>query len=271
MLSSEVETDLQKNANRFKGFSDDYESARPVLPSYPTEIIIRYLGRRPETVVDLGCGTGLSTMIWANYSRQVIGVEPSQDMLAVALRKHNEQISFVQGSGQHTGLENQCADVVICSQSFHWMEPTETLKEVNRILKPGGLFATIDYDWPPVSLWPADEAFEELSARIKTIESTVPEIQAAFVRYPKEEHLANIRNSRFFRYARELLFANREYSGSERFFNLALSLGSLRMILKKQPDLIASDLQHYKEIVEDTFAGRTFPVDFCYRMRLAVK
>ena len=45
-----------------------------------------------------------------------------------------------------TGLEDECADVVVCSQSFHWMEPRSTLKEINRILNNNGIFATIEFE-----------------------------------------------------------------------------------------------------------------------------
>ena len=58
------------------------------MPRYPVEVVRRYLGRDPETVVDLGCGTGLSTLIWEAVSDRVIGVEPSGDMLAKLHRKN---------------------------------------------------------------------------------------------------------------------------------------------------------------------------------------
>ena len=54
----------KKNADRFTGFADTYDRARPAMPYYPVERITAYLGCRPDTVVDLGCGTGLSTLIW---------------------------------------------------------------------------------------------------------------------------------------------------------------------------------------------------------------
>ena len=76
--------ELSKNAERFHGFADLYESARPKMPLFPVEVLCRYLGREPETVVDLRCGTGLSAAIWKGRCRRVIGIEPSGDMLAVA-------------------------------------------------------------------------------------------------------------------------------------------------------------------------------------------
>ena len=39
-----------------------------------------------------------------------------------------------QGYAHATGLPDAFADVVVCSQSFHWMEPESTLQEIGRIL-----------------------------------------------------------------------------------------------------------------------------------------
>lgn len=68
-LTETAENILQKNADRFKGFADIYDSARPKMPTYPVKIIKRYLGRTPETVVDLGCGTGLSTLVFDDIEK----------------------------------------------------------------------------------------------------------------------------------------------------------------------------------------------------------
>lgn len=74
-------------------------------------------------------------------------------MLRVAQQLNRDKVSFIQAYSHETNLPEESADIVVCSQSFHWMEPASTLSEVHRILKPDGIFATIDYDWPPVSHW----------------------------------------------------------------------------------------------------------------------
>ena len=271
MTASDLKAEARKNADRFIGFAEIYDEARPALPLYPVEIIKRYLGRPVETVIDLGCGTGLSTLIWKGHCQRAVGVEPSADMLALARRKEGDGLSFVQGSGLATGLEDHCADVVVCSQSFHWMEPEATLREVNRLLRSGGIFAAVDCDWPPISRWKADLAFDTFLAEVRKIEEENPEIKNTFARYPKDRHLANIRRSGYFRYAREILFANREECEAERYIRLALSLGGLRTILKKCPELISDDLQVFREAVSEAFAGHVYEMDFSYRLRLGVK
>lgn len=58
-----------KNANRWSGFTDAYDTVRPACPGAVVEMLKRYLGRDPDTVIDLGCGTGLSTLVWEGIAR----------------------------------------------------------------------------------------------------------------------------------------------------------------------------------------------------------
>lgn len=261
----------EKNAERFSGFADIYENARPTVPDYPIKIICRYLGGTPDTVVDLGCGTGLSTAVWKDTAKRVIGIEPSGDMIEIAKRKSCDNISFIQAYADDAGLEDNSVDVAVCSQSFHWMEPNATLKEVNRILKDGGIFATIDCDWPPVTLWQAEKAYMELYSKVKYFEKNNPDINNTFVRYNKDQHLNNIRSSGYFRYTRELLFSNTESCTADRFVNIILSQGSLQTVLKKAPQLIENDISIFRKTVESLFPAKEFDIDFCYRMRIGVK
>lgn len=260
-----------KNAERFTGFAGIYESARPKIPEYPVKALCRYLGKQPETVVDLGCGTGLSTEIWKNHCKRAVGIEPSGDMLKVADKKANDVIQFRQGTGEKTGLPDSCADIVVCSQSFHWMEPKAALCEANRILKAGGVFAVIDCDWPAVTKWQAEKAYMELYGKIKQIEGSVEEISESFVRYPKSEHLKNIAGCGYFVYTRELLFANAESCTKSRFKNIIMSQGSLQTILKKRPELILEDIEKFNTAADELFEDDEFEIEFCYRMRIGIK
>lgn len=261
----------EKNAKRFMGFANIYEKARPSVPEYPVRIISLYLGKKPDTVVDIGCGTGLSTLVWKSAANNVVGIEPSEDMISVARGKSCDNMKFIQAFSDNTTLSDNCADVVVCSQSFHWMEPAATLKEVNRILKPDGIFATIDCDWPPVTTWQAEKAYTTLRDKISMIEKTRKDINSTFVKYSKENHLSNIRGSGYFRYSRELLFSNTEKCTAERFVNIIMSQGSLQTILNHCPETIEGDLNIFKDTINSIYGDRNFNIDFCYRMRIGVK
>ncbi|MBT3318277.1 MAG: methyltransferase domain-containing protein [Clostridia bacterium] len=261
----------QKNADRFTGFSDTYESSRPAMPLYPVKIVKKYLGRIPDVVVDLGCGTGLSTVIWEGNCSKAIGIEPSDDMRGVAQSKSSDTISFAKAYAHDTKLADNSVDAAICSQSFHWMEPTSTLKEVHRILATGGVFAAVDCDWPPLSDWRVDRAYNELFKKIHQIEDTNDTIKDNFTRYEKDKHLSNIIGSGLFAFAREVVFSNTEKCDAKRLIDLTISQGSLQNIIKHVPELIADDIEGYKALVHDVFGEREFEIEFSYRMRIAVK
>lgn len=260
-----------KNAQRFTGFADIYDQARPSLPPQAVEFVCRYLGHKPELVVDLGCGTGLSTLAWKQTAGSVVGIEPSEDMLAVARGKACDNVRFCRGTGDSTGLSDECADAVICSQSFHWMEPFSTLREVSRILKPGGVFATVDCDWPPTADWRAEKVYDDLYRAVRRLESELPDVRESFVRYEKSKHLSNMRESGYFRYCRELVFFHTEEGCAQRLIRLLLSQGSLQTILKKHPGLLDDDLAAFCNTIQEIAGETTFPIGFCYRMRLGIK
>lgn len=263
-------TSAEKNANRFTGFAEVYDNARPALPQHFIELVRLYLGHEIGNVADLGCGTGLSTAAWKGHCKCVTGVEPSDDMLAIARSKECSGVSFIKGYSHNTGLPDCSMDAVVCSQSFHWMEPVSTLKEADRLLVSGGVFATVDCDWPPVCGTEPECAYAELFAKVDKLQSEVPDISSTFRRWEKSGHLANIRSSGQFRYVRELVFANPEPFTAQRFINIAESQGGLQTILKLHPELIEDEWNEFQRKVNECF-GEPRMAEFCYRVRLGVK
>ncbi len=137
------------NSTRFTGFSELYDGSRPTFDDFPIVLLQKYLKSEIDVIADFGCGTGLSTEVLSKHCRSVIGVEPSEDMLEIAKSKGISNATFLHEYSHSTSIPSDSVDLVICSQSFHWMEPKSTLAEVNRILKKGGIFA-IDYDRTPL-------------------------------------------------------------------------------------------------------------------------
>ena len=259
------------NADRFIGFADVYENSRPTVPAHAIEIITDYLGKTPETVVDMGCGTGLSTRAWEDKCGKVIGIEPSDDMLNIAKAKSGGNASFVKAYSDNTGLPYDSADVVFCSQSFHWMNPQDTLLEVDRILRKGGIFAAVDCDWPPVCNANAEIAYMNLFNKVRVIEEENNDIRETFHRWDKNNHLKNMIESGYFKYCREIVFDNCEECSIERFLALAQSQGGLQTILKHSPELIENDYLNFQKAVYKSFDTGINKVSFCYRMRIGIK
>jgi SAM-dependent methyltransferase len=150
---------MTETSEIWTGKASSYDRARPTTPPALLDLLTQLIHLpHPALVVDLGSGSGLSTAICGERAGQVIGIEPDADMRKEAL--HNVEghpyaahIEYREGVAHQTGLPDGCADIVTAAQSFHWMEPTATLAEIARILRPGGLFAAYDYDWPPTLHW----------------------------------------------------------------------------------------------------------------------
>ena len=191
-----------------------------------------------------------------------------QKGIKTALEKQSDTISFVKAFANDTTLEDNIADVVVCSQSFHWMEPAETLAEINRILKKGGIFAAIDCDWPPVCNRQAEEAYNQLSEKVTELSVVCKENDS--YHWDKDKHLYNIRKSGYFSYCGEIVFCNREKCSSKRFIELAKSQGGLQAILKIAPEKIEPYIKKFEDIISNVLKD-TFWLDFCYRMRIGIK
>jgi SAM-dependent methyltransferase len=166
---------LSANVERFTGYAGCYDAHRPEPPAVLAEILARLAQvERPGLVVDLGSGTGLSTAYWAERAEAVVGIEPSPNMrrqveARAAALDTGAKVRYRAGFSTATGLPDGCADMVTCSQSLHWMEPEPTFAEVARILRPGGVFAAYDCDWPPTVHWEAEAAYQETIRRAEAI------------------------------------------------------------------------------------------------------
>ncbi|BCG61519.1 class I SAM-dependent methyltransferase [Paenibacillus sp. URB8-2] len=264
------------NIVRFTGFQNEYDRYRPEAPKLVTELLTGYLKRRPSLVVDLGCGTGLSTFLWRTAADAVIGIEPGDDMRGKALEKWEalgspDSISFIPGYSNALGLPPGSAEIVTCSQSFHWMEPSSTLKEAARVLRPGGIFAAYDCDWPPVLEPSIETLYHELIEQSEAIiEHRIPDGERA-VKWNKDEHLRRIKESGEFTFAREIVFHNIERCDAERYVGLTLSQGGVQTVLRLGGGELDERIAVYREEVERYFNGRTLETLFGYRMKLGIK
>jgi ubiquinone/menaquinone biosynthesis C-methylase UbiE len=127
----------------FRAGASTYVEGRP---DYPPEIEnwLRYdLGlSKGKTALDLAAGTGKFSPRLLATGATVIAVEPVPAMLEQLVRQH-PQIDARSGFAQHIPLDDASIDVVVCAQSFHWFATYEALKEIHRVLKPGGALGLV--------------------------------------------------------------------------------------------------------------------------------
>jgi SAM-dependent methyltransferase len=252
-----------------EGFAPLYDRHRPRTPRILVELLCRYArAERPSLVVDLGAGTGLSTRAWAGVAQRVVGVEPNPAMIAAAAPA--DGVEYVPAFADHTGLAAASADIVTCSQSFHWMDPEPTLAEVARILRGGGVFAAYDYDWPPVVEPELDEAFWAYQGRRAEARERRGITRGGDV-WSKEQHLARMRASGHFRYCRELVLHSEERGGVERIVGFARSIGLPYADASEQELERELRIDELEAVARRVLGEREVPMLFGYRVRVAVR
>lgn len=102
---------------------------------------------RGAVCIDLTCGTGFATKLLAEKTDHVVvGVDNSPGMLAEARRNRGDQCRFVQADVlEHLKeLEPCTADLITCCWGLCYMKPFSVLRQIKRVLKPGGKVAIID-------------------------------------------------------------------------------------------------------------------------------
>ena len=101
-------------------------------------------GLEPGTVLDAACGTGRYSGHLADRGHHVIGVDQSEDMLAIA-RGKLPQAEFRRGDLRSLPVADQSVDAVVCALALvHVSDLTAAMAEFGRVLRPGGRLIVSD-------------------------------------------------------------------------------------------------------------------------------
>lgn len=177
--------------DRFSNRARDYAKYRPTYPQRAISLILDGLGEPAQlTAADIGAGTGICSRLLGDRGLRVLALEPNDAMQAAA--EFHPLVEFRQDTAEQTGLAPASVDLVVCCQSFHWFEPTSSLVEFHRILKPSGRLALMWNDRDP-----EDELIQGYSSLVRSVSN----------HHPAEQRLV----------AADPLFASPEFTGVRQY------------------------------------------------------
>jgi ubiquinone/menaquinone biosynthesis C-methylase UbiE len=138
-----------------------YLQHRPTYPSEVFKIILSWLSNdnaniQRRTAIDVGCGTGQSTLPLCDYFDEVFGIDPSETQIGEAqqsaIQNDKQNVKFVSGLAHNlSAFMDESVDLITAAQAAHWFDLNKFFSESLRVLKPGGALAVYGYGVPVVA------------------------------------------------------------------------------------------------------------------------
>lgn len=159
-----------ESARSFGAAASVYHQARP---GYPVDAIAWLIGDA-KRVLDLGAGTGKLTEALVALDREVIAVDPVEEMLE-ELEVAVPGVPRILGTAEDIPIEDDAVDAVVAGQAWHWFQPERAIPEIARVLKPGGVLGLVwnSRDTSVAWLHQAGEIMHERHDASATFESYV--------------------------------------------------------------------------------------------------
>lgn len=135
-------------ADHFSAHASAYASARP---RYPAALFAWLAGHCAQHGLawDVGCGNGQASIALAAHFAQVHASDPSAAQIAHAAP--HPRVHYSVEAAEDCTLPDASVDCVTVAQALHWFDHARFYRQVQRVAKPGAIFAAIGYERSRVS------------------------------------------------------------------------------------------------------------------------
>ncbi len=129
--------------DHFSGHAGLYRDFRP---RYPAELYEAIADRSPAThaVWDCACGNGQASLGLAEKFDLVLATDASSTQVSEAAP--HPKVRYTVAPAEASGLPDHSVDAVLVAQAIHWFDIERFYDEVERVVRPGGLFVTVGYE-----------------------------------------------------------------------------------------------------------------------------
>ena len=148
----------------FDGVAPSYDTWAQVLTVFQylrwREFLVSRMALRPgNLVLDVCTGTaGVAMEIAHHHDGRIVGLDVSHLMLEAGLRAVEKKnldgrVQLVQGRAEHLPFPDETFDTVVFTYLLRYVEePDATIRELSRVLKPGGELLSLEFGLPE-ALW----------------------------------------------------------------------------------------------------------------------
>jgi SAM-dependent methyltransferase len=133
----------------FDAVPDTYDRARPGYPEQAFTDLFAYVAESPPpgrpSILEIGPGTGQATTSLLAYDTRVTAVELDPNLAALLRRNFSaaSRLEVILGAFEEVSLKDRAFDIVFAATAFHWLDPTIRLEKAARVLRDGGVLATL--------------------------------------------------------------------------------------------------------------------------------
>jgi ubiquinone/menaquinone biosynthesis C-methylase UbiE len=127
----------------------DFAMRQEQLGKYRREVVAAATGR----VLEVGVGSGLNLAYYGGQVEMVVGIDPSPRLLAIARQRAvaaGVRACLLQGSAAAIPLGDHSIDTVVMTWTLCSItDPSAALREMRRVLKPGGKLVFVEHGLSP--------------------------------------------------------------------------------------------------------------------------
>jgi SAM-dependent methyltransferase len=124
-----------KNRARASSFGANAELYDETRPRYPAGLLDALMAHEPTRVLDVGCGTGILGRDLLARGAAVLGIEPDEQMAAIA-RRHGLDVEL--GTFEDWDDQGRRFDLLVAGQAWHWVDPVVGAARAGEVVVPGG-------------------------------------------------------------------------------------------------------------------------------------
>ena len=151
----------------------DHGLREPITRQAWTKLLSKWLPPESVSILDIGCGTGSLSLVLAALNHQVMGIDLSEAMLALAKAKAETAghlISFSIMDAYTPQLLGQQFEVLVCRHLLWAMpDPTVALQRWSKLLVSGGRILLIEGFWHTGGGLHAEQIVVALPATFTTV------------------------------------------------------------------------------------------------------